>query len=159
MNDIFHFSILQLFTDGFFLVCRFLLIPSWICPQWALVLGLFLSCLAASSLCSNRRPHPFLPCNSSWIVLGLDTFSSHVLADYIPNSGPANWPCNWTPHCCMSIWVVLVLDSLSLRVAECYTRNSYLAHWPCNRNPPQTTMYWLVILCLLWHPSYFLELI
>ena len=134
----------------------------------AMVLVLFSSCLAAGSLwknlctycnCSNRRPCLVLSGNSSWIVLGLHTLSSHVLADCIPNSGPADWQCNWTPHCFMSIWVVLGLDSLSLCVIQCYTRNIYSAHWPCNRNPPLTTMFWLVMLCLLWHPSYFLELI
>ena len=100
-----------------------------------------------------------LPCNLSWIVLGLETLSSHVLVECIPDSGPVDWPCNGTLHCCMSIWVVLSLDSLSLSVLECYIPNSYSAHRPCNGNPPETTMSWLLMLCLLWRPSYFLELI
>ena len=116
--------------------------PPWI-PE---IFFLFLSSLAAG----NRRPcpGPVLPCNSL-----------HVLADCIPNSGPADWQCNWTPHCCMSIWVVLGLDSISLGVLQCYTHNMYSVYWLCNKNPPQTTMSWLMMLCLFWHPSCLLELI
>ena len=159
-------------NDDFLLFSCFLLFPSWISswirPQGELVLGLFLSCLAACSLwnnvftfwnCSNGRPHPVLPCNLSWSFLGLDTLSSHVLAVCIHNRVPLDWLCNWTPHCCKSIWVILGLESLFFCVLECYTRNSYSAHWLCNQNPPQTTMSWLVMLSPLWHPFYFQELI
>ena len=118
------------------------------CPQISEILVLFSNSLVAGSFwnnvliycnCSNGCLHLVLPCNSSWIVLGLDTLSSHVLADCIPNSVPADWPCNWNPLCCTSIWVVLGLDSLFLRVLECYTDNRYSVHWLCNLNPPQTS--------------------
>ena len=137
-------------TDDFLLVSHFhckphrclrtRIVPS-LSPLIPEIFALFSSSLVAGSLwnnvrihcnCSNKYPHPVLPCNLSWIVLGLDTISSHVLAGCIPNSGPADWPCNWTPHCCTSIWVVFGLNSLSFRVLECYTCNSYLAYWPCN---------------------------
>ena len=124
-------------------------ISSWTCPKLPKIFVLFLFSLVAGSLwnnvwthcsCSNKRPHPFLFCNSSWMVLALDTLSSPVLNDCIAKSGPVNWPSNGAPHRCTPIWVVLSLDSLFLCVLECYTHNSYSANWLCNQNPPQTTM-------------------
>ena len=115
-------------------------IYSWTCPQLPEILVLFSSSLVTGS---------------PWIFLALYTLSSHVLADFISNSGPADWLCNWNSLRCTSIWVVLGLDSLS----KCYTNNSYSAHWPCYRNPPQTAMSWLVMLCVLWHPFFFQKLI
>ena len=99
-------------------------IYSWTRPQLPKILVLFSSSLEAGSL---------------WIFLALDTLSSHVLADCISNSGPADWRCDWAPPHCTSIWVALGLDSLSLHVLKCYTPNSYSAHWLCNRNISQTT--------------------
>ena len=98
---------------------------------------------------------PVLPCKLSWILLGLGSLSSHVLADCIPNSGPGDWSCNWLLIAvCQSglslAWTVspYVSSSVTLvTIIQCIDRVTEILH-----RPPGLDLWFVAVLTPIVSP-------